>query len=155
MRTEQEFLTEYSKSHNHPTNQLVHMICVPLIFISSFGLLWLIPLGNLIPGLSAEVKPYLNVATVMILPVLIFYFMLSMHSLITGVVWLGASIAVVLLLSSLKLPLLAIFASVWILAWIAQIWGHKVEGAKPSFFDDLVFLLIGPLYVQKKFEGNR
>jgi uncharacterized membrane protein YGL010W len=33
-----------------------------------------------------------------------------------------------------------------------QFWGHKVEGAKPSFADDLVFLLIGPLFVQQKLQ---
>ena len=33
------------------------------------------------------------------------------------------------------------------LAWIGQFIGHKIEGKKPSFFDDLRFLLIGPLFV--------
>ena len=38
-------------------------------------------------------------------------------------------------------------AAVWLLAWAVQVWGHKVEGKKPSFVDDLVFLLIGPIFV--------
>jgi uncharacterized membrane protein YGL010W len=37
--------------------------------------------------------------------------------------------------------------SVFIVAWIGQFVGHKIEGKKPSFFDDLRFLLIGPLFV--------
>jgi uncharacterized membrane protein YGL010W len=28
-----------------------------------------------------------------------------------------------------------------------QVWGHKVEGKKPSFVDELVFLLVGPMFV--------
>jgi uncharacterized membrane protein YGL010W len=38
---------------------------------------------------------------------------------------------------------------VFILSWILQIWGHKIEGKKPSFLKDVFFLLIGPLWVTK------
>jgi uncharacterized membrane protein YGL010W len=41
----------------------------------------------------------------------------------------------------------AVAGAVWIAAWVVQLVGHNIEGAKPSFFDDLVFLLIGPLFV--------
>ena len=37
--------------------------------------------------------------------------------------------------------------TVFVVAWIGQFIGHKIEGKKPSFFDDLRFLLIGPLFV--------
>ena len=43
--------------------------------------------------------------------------------------------------------LLYLAIAVFVLAWIAQFIGHKIEGKKPSFFDDLRFLLIGPLFV--------
>ena len=33
------------------------------------------------------------------------------------------------------------------LAWIGQFIGHKIEGKKPSFFKDVVFLLIGPAWL--------
>ena len=33
------------------------------------------------------------------------------------------------------------------LAWIGQFIGHKIEGEKPSFFEDLQFLLIGPAWL--------
>ena len=35
----------------------------------------------------------------------------------------------------------------FVLAWIGQFIGHKVEGKKPSFFKDLQFLLIGPAWL--------
>jgi uncharacterized membrane protein YGL010W len=38
----------------------------------------------------------------------------------------------------------------FIIAWIGQFYGHKIEGKKPSFFKDLQFLLIGPAWVFKK-----
>jgi uncharacterized membrane protein YGL010W len=38
---------------------------------------------------------------------------------------------------------------VFIISWIAQFWGHKIEGKKPSFLQDLAFLLIGPLWVTR------
>jgi len=44
--------------------------------------------------------------------------------------------------------------AVFVVAWIGQFYGHKVEGKKPSFFKDLLFLLIGPIWVLKKFAPN-
>ena len=35
----------------------------------------------------------------------------------------------------------------FVLLWIMQFVGHKIEGKKPSFFEDLQFLLIGPAWV--------
>ncbi len=154
MRTEQEFLSEYAKSHRNRTNQIVHIICVPIIFIATFGLLWLVPLGQFIPGLPEAWLPFVNLATVGVVPVLIFYAMLSVASLVTGVLWLAVSFAIILLLQSLDVVLLPFFVVVWVLAWAGQFWGHKVEGAKPSFADDLVFLLIGPLFVQQKLKSG-
>jgi uncharacterized membrane protein YGL010W len=42
---------------------------------------------------------------------------------------------------------LPVSLGVFVIAWIGQFIGHKIEGKKPSFFDDLRFLLIGPLFV--------
>ena len=38
------------------------------------------------------------------------------------------------------------YIGVFVIAWIGQFYGHKVEGKKPSFFKDLQFLLIGPVW---------
>jgi uncharacterized membrane protein YGL010W len=42
---------------------------------------------------------------------------------------------------------LAISAAIFVAAWIAQFVGHKIEGKKPSFFEDLQYLWVGPLFV--------
>ena len=39
---------------------------------------------------------------------------------------------------------------IFTVAWIGQFYGHKVEGKKPSFFKDIQFLLIGPLWLLSK-----
>ena len=42
---------------------------------------------------------------------------------------------------------LYLYLIVFAAAWIGQFIGHKIEGEKPSFFDDLKFLLIGPAWL--------
>ena len=46
---------------------------------------------------------------------------------------------------SLRLVVLA--TAVFVVAWIGQFIGHKIEGKKPSFFEDLKFLLVGPAWL--------
>ena len=41
-------------------------------------------------------------------------------------------------------------AIIFVGAWIAQFVGHKIEGKKPSFFEDLQYLLVGPVFVLAK-----
>ena len=43
--------------------------------------------------------------------------------------------------------------AIFVIAWIGQFYGHKIEGKKPSFLKDLQFLLIGPAWVIKKVTG--
>ncbi|MCG8325096.1 MAG: DUF962 domain-containing protein, partial [Thiotrichales bacterium] len=51
--------------------------------------------------------------------------------------------------------LLFIYIGIFVLAWIGQFIGHHIEGKRPSFFKDIQFLLIGPLwllsFIYKKF----
>ncbi|MEO5976379.1 MAG: Mpo1-like protein [Chryseolinea sp.] len=44
-------------------------------------------------------------------------------------------------------PLWIISLGIFIIAWIGQFYGHKVEGKKPTFFKDVQFLLIGPAWL--------
>ena len=46
--------------------------------------------------------------------------------------------------------LLWLAIAVFVVAWIAQFVGHKIEGRKPSFLTDLTYLLIGPAWVVAK-----
>lgn len=60
--------------------------------------------------------------------------------------WLNASV----LQSFGSVVLLAAGIAVFVLAWIGQFVGHLVEGRRPSFFTDLVYLMIGPPWVLAK-----
>ena len=151
MMRESQYLAEYAKSHQHETNLWIHMVCVPAIFASSLALLWLVPVGQWLPGVPAAIVPWLNVATVGLPFALVFYARLSAGALLTGAVWVAISVALTLAALQAGWPVFWIAVGIWVAAWLLQFYGHKVEGKKPSFAKDLLFLLIGPLFVQQKF----
>ena len=49
-----------------------------------------------------------------------------------------------------SMALLAFGVAVFVIAWIGQFIGHHIEGRRPSFFTDLVYLMIGPPWVLAK-----
>lgn len=148
MRKIDKLLDEYGQSHQHPTNKLIHWICVPLIFFSIVGLIWSIPhqfLNNLIPIAPAA---FINWATLIMLVVLLYYLSLSL-ALFAGM-FIVACVCLGLcyyLEASLQTPLWIVCLIIFVLAWIGQFYGHKVEGKKPSFLKDIQFLLIGPAWL--------
>lgn len=146
MRSLQQFLSDYGESHQNPVNQWVHFFCVPLIFISTGGLFWLIPLGQWL-GLSAAVAYWVNGATVAAALTAIVYIRLGLGAFILMIGWFLLSLGYVLVVQASALSLGWTSVVIWVLSWAVQVWGHKVEGKKPSFVEDLVFLLIGPIFV--------
>jgi len=154
MKNAQEYFDEYAVSHQNETNQTIHYICVPLIFFSVIGLLMSIP-TSLLENTFGLYNPLLeNWAVVVGVFISIFYLRLGFWYFtemlfvilvsIIGNFWLGNTVN--LLYASLI---------IFILAWIGQFYGHKIEGAKPSFLKDLEFLLIGPLWVIQKLNKKK
>lgn len=151
MRNLKQLLDTYAESHQNPVNQWIHVFCVPAIFFATLGLLWLVPIGRFIPGVPADIAPSINLATAFCVLVGIpYYLRLSFGSLVIATVWTLLSIAAITAIQSHGLSLFWISAIVWAVAWAVQFYGHHVEGAKPSFADDVQFLLIGPLFVMQK-----
>jgi uncharacterized membrane protein YGL010W len=142
MRTRRQYTDEYALSHQNRANQAIHLVCVPAIFFATVAFGFLVPVGP---------WPWANVATLASLPVLAFYARLGRSSFLTGLVWLVASLLLCRGLQAIGAPLLEIAVATFAIAWLVQFVGHRIEGAKPSFLDDLLFLLIGPLFVQDKF----
>jgi uncharacterized membrane protein YGL010W len=148
MRSIQEWLDEYGESHQNPTNKAVHWICVPLIMFSIFGILMTIPFPEVLNG-------WLNVASIFLILALLFYLRLSIPMFLGFIVIGGAMIvgnkllldANILGFANPSLGHLVLMLIVFVLAWIGQFIGHNIEGAKPSFFKDLQFLLIGPAWL--------
>jgi uncharacterized membrane protein YGL010W len=143
MRCVSEWLAEYGASHRHPTNKLLHWICVPPIVLAVLGFLWSAP----VPAAFAELSPWLNWATLASLAALTYYLVLS-PALAVGV--LIAFIVLLMMtqaLATLPWPLWLTSLVIFVLAWTGQFIGHALEGRRPSFFKDLQFLLIGPLWL--------
>lgn len=144
-KTMQWFLDKYGESHQNATNKLIHWVCVPSIMFSLFGLIFAIPFP------FAEKELFTNWAAVLLLLALIYYIRLSfamfLGFLVIGglILWGNDAIyeAVGRSNGQLALVSLAIFA----IAWVGQFIGHKIEGKKPSFLEDVQFLLIGPAWL--------
>ena len=127
-------LQHYGLSHTHPVNEVIHFVAIPAIMLSLNGLLF-------------AVHPAL--VLLLIAGSLVYYARLSWPFTLC-----------MLLLSSLMLALVdamnaagvLVQASVgiFVVAWIFQFIGHHLEGKKPSFFEDLQYLLVGPLFVLSK-----
>ncbi|MBV8660169.1 MAG: DUF962 domain-containing protein [Burkholderiales bacterium] len=141
MMTLNDWLTVYGESHQNPTNIAIHKICVPAIVFTALGMLWTIP----VPAALAAI-PYANVATVVVVLALLFYIRLSPVMAAGMAIMSGAFLLILEQMQLAHLPILAISIGLFVLAWIGQFYGHKVEGKKPSFFKDLQFLLIGPAW---------
>lgn len=143
MRTFEQWMNEYGASHQNPINIKIHKVCVPLIMLSIIGLMWSIP----VPIFFNQIA-YLNWATLFIVGCLIFYATLNMKMFLGMVLQTLLMVVITVVLENNHL-LLPTSIGIFIIAWIFQFYGHKIEGKKPSFLNDLVFLLIGPLWVQK------
>lgn len=123
-------LAKYAESHLNHVNELIHIVCVPVIVFTLLGIVWALhPLAALATSAAA----------------LRYYFQLSKPFAIGMLVMSAAMLG---LLSALPpAAVLPLSIAIFVLAWIGQFIGHQIEGKKPSFLEDLRFLLIGPLFV--------
>jgi uncharacterized membrane protein YGL010W len=138
MKTVNQWLAEYSSSHRNPRNKTLHWICVPQIVFAIFLALKCIPIGT----------ELVNAESVVIALSLGYYLRLSWRLTVGLALVYVPMYAVTVLLQELAGPYtVAIAAAIFIEAWIGQFIGHHYEGAKPSFFKDLQFLMIGPLWL--------
>jgi uncharacterized membrane protein YGL010W len=144
MRTAEQWLDEYGSSHRNPTNEALHWICVPVILWCVLGFLSIIPFPS---GIRSAV-PFANWGTLIALLAVFYYASLSVP-LALGILPLLALMlwSIDLLAHAGIAPLWLICASLFVLAWIGQFIGHAIEKKRPSFFKDLQFLLIGPMWL--------
>lgn len=147
MRTIDRLLSEYGESHQNPANKAIHWVCVPTIFWTVTALLWCIKIPYTLPVIGIE----LNVAIIALVLVLIYYIRLSpllaLGMLLYSLICLCLSYYLEIALQPTGFPLWGLALIVFVLAWIGQFWGHKIEGKRPSFLKDLQFLLIGPAWL--------
>jgi len=130
MKSLNEWLDNYSVSHQNPQNKMIHNIAVPVIFFCVVALLW---------------KISFILFVLVALGSIAFYYTMGRQAAIAGTSLIGLAWVLQMILGFGFITLLILFA----LAWAGQFYGHKLEGAKPSFFDDLKYLFVGPLWVAK------
>jgi uncharacterized membrane protein YGL010W len=124
-----QLLAHYGESHQHPVNERIHFIAIPLIMLSLIGLIFCIHPWLAYGFMAASMVYYARLSSV---------FLAAMG------VWSVLLLALVHAMGDARLPLcVAIFVGAWVLQFI----GHKLEGKKPSFFEDVQYLWVGPLFV--------
>lgn len=127
MKTLQQWLEEYSESHQNPINKKIHWLCVPVISFTVLALAYSLHYGVALAAVVAAIWFYAQLSTSLAIGMLaVTVVMLAIASILPNLVWWAVGLFVV--------------------AWIGQFVGHHIEGKKPSFFKDLQFLLIGPAW---------
>jgi uncharacterized membrane protein YGL010W len=141
MSTLEQKLSDYAAYHRDARNVTAHMLGIPLIVFAVEILLSRPVFHSYTPAMLASILAA------------IYYFTLD-----TG---FGTALAVLLALAAwaggralARLPTpewAAIGIGLFVIGWIFQFIGHAFEGRKPAFLDDLVSLLIGPLFITAEF----
>ena len=125
----QPLLDRYGESHRNPVNKAIHWICVPLITWSILAALW----------------AWTPVAAFALVALALGFYVSLSPPLALGM--LGVTLVLLAPLAYIHSGLLLAAAIVFVVAWIGQFVGHHLEGRKPSFLEDLKFLLVGPAWL--------
>lgn len=139
----ESLLSQYGEDHQNRLNKLLHYPCVPLIYVTAVGLLWILKLGELHIG-SIQVN-----AAMIIAPIIMAYYVRMNIKIALGMMvvtlfsfWFAHTLEV------------AVGKDLWIymlvinvVSWIVQFIGHAIEGKKPSSAKGLQFTLVGPAWV--------
>lgn len=145
MRSVHDWFGNYSRDHRHPSNRLIHWICVPVILWTVIAALWVIP----VPASIGRPGFWCGMAMV---AAFAFYWKISRPiGLGMLLVFIGMGLVTEILYRTLgPANLLWSALGAFVVAWIGQFIGHHIEGARPSFLTDLAYLLIGPAWLLGK-----
>ena len=126
--TRDELYAEYERFHQDVRNRRCHAVGIPLIVLGLLGLLALVRVGPV------------DLAVVAAVVVLLYYASLDQRGAVISLVAFA-----VLYLIARRLPW-EVLLGAFILGWAFQLAGHRYEGNKPKFLENMVYLIIGPLY---------
>lgn len=140
MKTLVDHLAQYAAYHRDRRNILSHFIGIPMIVVS---------IAVLLSRPGVEVGGLLLApATLLALASAVFYlrldlrFGLLMSALLALSLWAAA-----LLAAGSTAGWLGWGVGLFLVGWVIQFVGHWYEGRKPAFVDDLMGLVVGPLFV--------
>lgn len=135
-----DHLSQYAEYHRDRRNIATHFVGIPLIVLAVAELLSR-------PGLEVA-GLWLSPAALVAAAAAIFYLRLDlrygllMSALLLLSLWFGAALAV-----QSTAVWLGAGVALFVIGWIIQFVGHYYEGRKPAFVDDLMGLVVGPLFV--------
>ncbi|HLI96297.1 MAG TPA: Mpo1-like protein [Candidatus Baltobacteraceae bacterium] len=136
--TKDQFFTDYAGYHADIRNQRAHAVGIPLIVLGLLGLLHACPIriGSV------------DLAVLTAIAVLLYYVALDVRGALISAIAFAILYGVAMYLSW------EVSLGAFILGWVFQLVGHRLEGNKPKFLENVVYLLIGPMYFfQKLFDS--
>lgn len=140
MRNLIDHLSQYGDYHRDPRNIHTHFVGVPMIMFAVVVLLARASFG--VGGMAV------NLAMVAAVAAVLFYLMLDLRYGLAMGALIGVMLVAAQVLAAQPLAIwLAWGVGLFVVGWIIQFIGHHYEGRKPAFVDDLVGLIIGPLFV--------
>ncbi len=141
MRNLQQHLTEYAGYHREPRNLVTHFVGIPMIMVAVEVLL---SRPTLATSGSLAVTPavVVGVASALFYLALDRRYGLVMTAMVGGCWWTGVQLAALSTAAWLGWGV-----GLFVVGWVFQFVGHWYEGKKPAFVDDLIGLVIGPLFV--------
>lgn len=142
MKTVEDHLSQYKSVHFNKRNIQTHFIGIPLIVWAISVLLSLHTFETVIGSNAYTYTP----AMVVLAAMLLFYFKLHVKLAIGMAVYLVVNIYLAMMISTMD-NALVIAVIAFIVGWIIQFIGHHFEKAKPAFVDDIMGLIIGPLFL--------
>ncbi|MBL8310818.1 MAG: DUF962 domain-containing protein [Burkholderiales bacterium] len=136
-----DHLSQYAAYHRDRRNIATHFVGIPMIVLAVAMLL-----SRPVLAMAGDVA--ITPALAVVLATAVFYlrldvrFALFMTAFLLVCLWLGQRIA-----AAPTAVWLGWGVGLFVIGWVFQFVGHYYEGRKPAFVDDLVGLIVGPLFV--------
>ncbi len=141
LRSAPELLSQYARYHRDRRNVLTHFIGVPLIVLG---------VALLLSGGGLAVAGFTLTAAWLVVGLATLWY-LTRGAPVLGLATSAAVIVLTLLAHRISAgswsAALGWGAGFFIVGWIIQFIGHYYEGRKPAFADDLIGLLVAPMFV--------
>ncbi len=136
-----DLMAQYAAYHRDRRNITTHFIGIPLIVFAISALL---------------ARAEFSIGSTPMNAAILLWALSTLWYLTRGNLALGGATAVANgLLTALAMPFAQASLAMWlavgvgsfVVGWVFQFVGHYYEGRKPAFVDDLVGLLVGPMFV--------
>ncbi len=139
MRNLEQQITQYAAYHRDRRNIATHFVGVPMIVLSV--------VLALVPWTIFGV----NVALIAIMLAAAYYLLLDVALGTAMLIFLFFFCYLCAVYFNARLgntgAIMGLAVLLFVVGWIIQFIGHKYEGMKPAFTDDIIGLVIGPLFI--------